>query len=215
MSQSLLSRDHIRRAVSTLVGEELARYEQSLGRFIMAFSHVEANLQNAVWELAGVPSPTAQAVFSGVRIEAALGLIRRIAEAQKWTKIKRDNFDGVLVHLGHINRLRNDIVHYGADMHAPNRWIVSNEIFVHFPERIRRIAISSPLLDNASSDLYKIDAHIVFLTWGHRMPSSAKRVFRVTMRAPWLCKLPLPTEPAGKSRKHPQKPPRQRQPSHE
>ena len=37
-----------------------------------AFSDIEASMQATLWHFAGVSTPTAQAVFSGTRIEGAI-----------------------------------------------------------------------------------------------------------------------------------------------
>lgn len=57
-------------------------YNLALGRFISVFSQVETELQGYLWKFAGVPAPTAQAIFSGVRVDAAIQLINRISDAQ-------------------------------------------------------------------------------------------------------------------------------------
>jgi hypothetical protein len=48
------------------------------------FSIVEKTLLSALWTLARLQDPYAQAVLSGVRIEGAMGLINRISGAENW-----------------------------------------------------------------------------------------------------------------------------------
>ncbi len=48
-----------------------------------AFSDIEASMQATLWHFAGVSTPTAQAVFSGTRIEGAMQFINRIAELER------------------------------------------------------------------------------------------------------------------------------------
>jgi hypothetical protein len=187
---SLLSQDHMKRFASSMISEDLDRYQQSLGRFVMAFSRIEANLQTVLWHFPGVPSPTAQAVFSGVRTEGAISYINRIGDAQKWRKTKKERLQLVFTQLGHINKLRNEILHYGAELHAPNTWVISNRLFAHLPERVKETIVSPAILDNATADLNTIEANLIFMAWGKEMPAKARTTFRRAMRNAWLYKPP-------------------------
>ena len=113
-----------------------------------------------LWHFAGVSTPTAQAVFSGTRIEGAMQFINRIADAQRWKKSKRNQIQHIFTQLGHLNKLRNEILHYGAWMLAPGAWIVSNKEFAHMIERIRSIQISPETLREATADVENIQARL-------------------------------------------------------
>lgn len=91
-----------------------APYMFALGNFISMFSALEAKLQAALWKFAGVTPPGAQAVFSGVRVNGAMQFINRLADAQNWDKARKDELQFMFAQLGIINRLRNDLLHYGA-----------------------------------------------------------------------------------------------------
>jgi len=95
-------------------------FNLALGRFVSIFSMVETNLQTYVWGFAGVPAPTAQAIFSGIRVKGAMQLINRISDAQKWKQERKNELAYTFLQLGMINNLRNDVLHYGADDVAPN-----------------------------------------------------------------------------------------------
>jgi hypothetical protein len=189
---------------NALLSREIDQYQQSLGRFVAAFSQVEANLQTVLWHFAGVKAPTAQAVFSGVRVEGAMGFINRIAEAQRWRKSKRDKLQYIFTQLGIINKLRNDILHYGAQLHARDTWVVSNRLFAHIPKRVRQLTVSPSILDDASFDLRKIESHLIVMAWHKVMPPGARAAFRPALKAAWRYKQPQPSRPARKSRKIPQ-----------
>ena len=132
------------------------RFYAALGRFVAEFSDVEAYLQTVMWRAAGVKPPVAPAVFSGVRIDQAISFMNRIADAKRWPKRRRDEFSYLSQQLGIINKLRNDILHYGAETDYAGRWLVSNEKFIHTPERLRETYIDERELANATSDLKKI-----------------------------------------------------------
>jgi hypothetical protein len=69
---SILTKEQIKRFVATFTEQETEQYHHSLGRFVAVFSTIEATLQVTLWRLAGVPSPTAQAVFSGIRTDGTM-----------------------------------------------------------------------------------------------------------------------------------------------
>jgi hypothetical protein len=207
--KGLLTKPQIKEAVSNLIDNETTIYHQSLGKFVSTFSMVECALLWAFWECAGVPSPIAQAVFSGTRIDGAIGFINRIADAQKWRKSKKQEFQYVFTQLGHINKLRNNILHYGATLDVPGQWIVSNALFAHIPEKMHTVAISRTVLEDASEDLLKILAHLLVLSYGKWMPRASLRLASRVRKTAWRCKLPLPDHPVQKTRSTPRK--RQRQ----
>jgi|SRR5258708_40107634 len=73
---SLLSKVLIQTYVGKITREETDAYHLALGRFVSAFSDIEASMQATLWHFAGVSTPTAQAVFSGTRIEGAMQFIK-------------------------------------------------------------------------------------------------------------------------------------------
>jgi len=129
-----------------LVRKQFARhvdkYYLALGRFVSAFSDAEATLLDVLWLSAKMRAPYAQAVLSGVRTEAAIGYINRIAEAKRWSEKKKANWQRLFTQLGLINKLRNDILHYGVSMFG-SYWVVTNKRVVHHPDRIREIHITA------------------------------------------------------------------------
>src|SRR5579862_9713778 len=74
--------------------DELAahqRYWEALGRFIDLFAGTEAIMQLVLWRYANVPTDTARAIFSGVRLKEAIGYIKRIIEVSDPDKEKVDD----------------------------------------------------------------------------------------------------------------------------
>jgi len=65
-------------------------------------------------DLAGLSPPLAQAILPGLRIDAAKSYVNRIADIQQWDDARRDELKYVFEQLGTINKLRNDILHYGS-----------------------------------------------------------------------------------------------------
>jgi hypothetical protein len=141
-------------------------YNLALGRFVSIFSMVECCLQTYLWHFAGISKPTAQAVFSGIRVDGAMQLINRIADAHNWHDPAKERIKYVFSQLGMINRLRNDILHYGAETPADlgGDWIVSNKQFAHIPERIQETKINPKILKDATYDLVRINLHVLTLT---------------------------------------------------
>jgi hypothetical protein len=193
--------------------DRLDLYLWSLGLFIANFSVVERLMQQTLWHYAGIAAPTAPAVFTGIRTETAISLIGRIAEAQKWKEDRKREIQYVFSQLGMINRLRNDLLHYGAttELEEPEKWIISNEVFAHTADRVRRVPISPALLDGAAEDLYKISVHLHVVTMDDDVTADQLRKYHEVLQQPWRYKQPSPAPKSRKTRlAHPKRlrPPR-------
>jgi hypothetical protein len=121
-------------------------YHEALGEFISVFSEVETNLLSALWHLAGVKPPIAQAVLTGIKVEGAIGLINRLADAENWSEARKASFKKFSDQLGLINKLRNDILHNGSNWTSSQTWTVTNRHSAHVPSRIRSYPVTSGLL---------------------------------------------------------------------
>jgi len=194
-------------------------YYAALGRFVSKFAQVETILQTSLWMIARTKPPVAPAIFNGLKIEGCLGAIKRIADAKNWSAKKKDRLEEIINRLGPINRLRNDILHYGAtiDLSAEDVWLLSNKRYVHIPQKIRESFITPALLNDATADLDKLFYLIVFLALSDRSPKSARSVrealepLRPQAQAhAWLYKSPPPIKTAGTNQKIRQKRARQR-----
>jgi hypothetical protein len=175
-------------------------YYIALGRFMTEFAKVESVVALALWTLAGVDIKTARAVFSGTRMDAAIGLINRLLSVSRFPDKKREMLDRALIHAQAIAKIRNDIVHYGApDGIAPEFAKISNKLVALTPEtHLRETKITAEDLNRMSVDLAKIHTHIF---------SAALDYSRVTtpyvesvVRAPWLYK-PQPPKTGQKQRR--------------
>jgi hypothetical protein len=195
-------------------------YYAALGRFVSKFAQVETILQTSLWMIARIKPPIAPAIFNGFKIEGCLGTIKRIADAKNWSARKKDQLEEITNRLGPINRLRNDILHYGAtiDLSAEDVWLLSNKRYVHIPQKIRETWITPTLLDNATSDLNKLFYLIVLLALDVRGSVKAARSTRKALEplgpkalaSAWLYKPPPPIMTADTIQKTRQKRPRRR-----
>jgi hypothetical protein len=163
-------------------------YYDALGRFVTAFSMVETTLLRALWNLSRLEPPYAQAVLSGVRIDGAMGYINRIADAEKWTSEKRQDWQKIFSQIGLINRLRNDILHYGTTTYGSVR-VVTNAAAAHTPERIREIHIKPAILNKASQDLWEIFLFVTLLAGTGEIYGRKPTVSRLR-RKTWRYKQP-------------------------
>jgi hypothetical protein len=127
----------------------------------------------------------APAIFSGTRLDACRDYIRRIAEAQNWSRRKQDELSDVFKQLSELTRVRNDILHYGALMTGPDEWTVSNKLLAHTRDKIRNTRISVEALDQMSDDLYKIMLHLAgIVKRGKRVRTPP--VVEAVLRRAWL-----------------------------
>jgi hypothetical protein len=209
------------------VEDVIARIERSdayytaLGKFVSDFSRVETTLHTSLWAIAGVRAPVAQAIFSGFKIEGCLQLIKRIADAKNWPATSKQRLENITSHLGPINKLRNDILHYGVtpDLGAADAWLLSNKGFVHIPEKIRETSITPALLKAATSDLTKLFGLVIALTFYVLMPDDELQKqledSPLKLKSAWLYKPPQQAKKSGKSQKTRRKQPRRHRASRE
>jgi hypothetical protein len=121
-------------------------------------------------------TPGAQAVFSGVRVNGAMQFINRLADAQNWDKARKDELQFMFAQLGIINRLRNDLLHYGASWQEleDETFVITNKPFVHVPERIQETRITPEILKDAAFDTAQILLRLIVFGWSDEYPEARK-----------------------------------------
>jgi len=186
------------------IREEVRAYWQSLGRFVSKFAMVEANMQLALWHYANVSPNIGRAVFSGVRADAAMGLINRIAEVEKWGKAKKGELKKLFDHLGEINKLRNDIIHFGTRFESDGSLHVTNAFMALNEGRLRKIAISDKILDQLTHDLTKITYSLFLQMFDSLASPELLETFRRQAAGPWQYKLPQQSNRARGHQRTPQ-----------
>lgn len=181
-----------RKLARKLFAKHTDKFHLALGQFVAAFSLVEVTLLKALCVLAHVRAPYAQALLSGVRTDAAMSYINRIAEAERWPDDKRVDWQRIFSQLGLINKLRNDILHHGAGI-AGNSWLVSNRRVAHHPDRIREMLITPAIINDATADAGDITTLLMLLggpSVGIVMNRNWRSWMRKRLREPWRYKQP-------------------------
>jgi hypothetical protein len=140
--------------------KRLREYYEALGRFVDMFSRVEAAATLTLWHYAKTSSEIAKVIFAGTRVESGSTFIKQLAAATNVNQELRDDLEDVLQQLGIINRVRNEILHYGAEPEsvASGRAIVSDGLKAKgepttFP-------VTPTILGDLTSDLHKIIGHL-------------------------------------------------------
>lgn len=175
-----------------------------LGQFVWVFSATEVNLRDALWKLSQLKPTIARAVLSGIKIDQAISLIRRIGEAEDWQSARKSEFDYVFAQLIIINSLRNDLLHNQA--YVEGRSITASNWFVaHIPERIRSTTIHLKDMRHALFDLGTINLWLVIFAHGEH----AGDLRKLARSRPWRYKLP---SPVPRRRKNLNGAPKQKQP---
>ena len=145
-------------------------YWQALGQFLDMFATVEATLFFALSHYAKTPPNTARAIFSGVRVDTATSFLRRIMEVENISLDLAADLKSALDQLHIINKVRNDLVHYGALSVSDNAdvMIVTNALLALTKDRLHTTPVSVQILDDLVADLHKIQAHLVtrHVGWG-------------------------------------------------
>jgi len=100
---------------SGTVPDNTDAYYLALGRFIDSFAAVEKLLLTCMRIWCGIPDNIARAIFSGVRTDAATNYITRTLTVTNADQSTKDDFQYIFTQLGHINAIRNLVVHYGTN----------------------------------------------------------------------------------------------------
>jgi len=165
-----------------------ADYFAGLGEFIHVFSQVEAQLQYALWNEAGVSPEVAKAVFSGVRLDQGKNLIIRLQDATR--KERNTLLDSAFAQLKILTSARNDIVHYGARFEG-GKIHISTAMAAHVPERLRVTPIGKDTFQAMISDLHHIKWVVILhmLSKGTPPPQYERDVLSASER-PWQYRPP-------------------------
>lgn len=193
---------------------EVRAYWQSLGRFVTEFASLEATMQLTLWQYAKVSPNIGRAVFSGVRADAAMGLIRRISKVEKWEKSKKDTVEELFAHLGAINSIRNDLIHFGVQPGGDGSWHITNAFLALTDDHMKKHPVSDKILDQMTHDLRKIIYSLFLLAVNVSGAKGLLDVFRKQADAPWQYKPAPQSNNPGKSRKSSPARQRRHRPSH-
>jgi hypothetical protein len=178
-----------------LVPGHTKEYWEALGEFVSTFSSVEVNMQLALWTFAGLSRPMATAILAGsTRIDSAINLMNKISVAKKWRAERKKEFSAISTQLGIINKIRNDILHYGAESASQDEWIISNKALAATQKRIRTTKVTVRALHEMTYDLVAIDLRIIYLAWGSLMPAKTRRAMRLVRRGLKSCSRPKEPE---------------------
>jgi hypothetical protein len=136
-------------------------YFEALGRFVHEFATLEAVVFNTLAFYAKVPNNMARALFSGTRVRAAMGLIKRITQIQDPGEENKTDLEYVFRQIEAINTLRDDILHQGSVLTDDKGRITSNIVRNLTPNRLVERSASTETLNAATADLSKISLHLV------------------------------------------------------
>jgi len=183
--------------VGALLGPDVPQYWQALGCFVDRFTGVEVFLQQLLWLFAGLPGPTAQAVFRNTSTDRAMQAIRRIADAQKWTEERKAELTSIFKQLEAINQLRNKLLHLGAKFEGQGQWSVSNELLTYTKEKVRTQSLTIATLQAATSDLTHIHLRLTLFAFAEQMPPDTRSLFEASGTMPWRYEPPA-SEPGNR-----------------
>jgi hypothetical protein len=140
------------------------RYWSSLGHFVEMFAFVELQLFLVLTRFTSVSNDVARAIFSGVHIETAIGLLRRTLSVA-WGNLDAEEFGEALAQLKLITGKRNDIIHFGSSTVEDGTRLVTTKAKALFPADVRETRVSSRAIDAMLMDLSSIALELV--AWQH------------------------------------------------
>lgn len=124
------------------------------GRFIHRFAHTETHLILLLYNISGLPSDKAGAIFSGVRAEGARDFINNILDATGQFE-KKNRLYKPFAQMAAIGTIRNNLVHWGVTVNNIDGFDVTN---MHFrPIKPKLFGLTLDDLNNLDRDLCIIE----------------------------------------------------------
>lgn len=163
-------------------------YFACLGAFIHQFAQVESLLFTQLVLESKIPANVARAIFSDAKNDRARDLIKRIRASRGLPEspLLKRAFD----QLSEINRLRNDLVHFGTVPRNGIEW-VSNKSWIHIPTKLREYPVTARLLLDALHDLETIKAlFVTHMTANTQAQDIIAERFGCAAQSPWQYKPP-------------------------
>jgi hypothetical protein len=174
-------------------------YNAALGRFVSAFAGVEGMVFALLTDMVGVSYEVGQAVFSGVRIDAAMDHIRRLChlrhpdlEKPALEEIAPAPVAECLPRIAPINKVRNSILHYGVLVDQQGLPYTVN-VRAPLPGKPRvPEPVPLPMLDDMTADLRKIETTLLaHLLLGKLPDEMLEGAYGEALRSAW-CYTPRP-----------------------
>lgn len=148
------------------LNERRNRFYRELGEFISLFAGIEIQLLDVVYHFGQLKWPIAKALVSPLRVDSAITHLRRILFVRRLRSKQAIELTNVLDHLNLINKLRNDMLHYGfTDLQQtePDHFWVTNARNVYARRAMIRHRISQKDLANLNADLAEISLRLISL----------------------------------------------------
>lgn len=179
--------------------QHLWPYCLALGHFVHVFAKLEMALQIVLWAESGLDPLRGRALFSGVKVDQAVSLIRRLHEAQGRQLSPFYNY--VLPQVSAINAERNRILHYGAHAQDDGTLVVSNQRAAHIPERNVSTVVSTETLSCMRDDVVTIVQVLTHIR--HQLAGTSFTEGEELIGAAWKFK-PVPVRAGSKGSSAPQ-----------
>lgn len=170
-------------------------YFDALGRFVDLFALAETAVQLAFWHHAKLDHDVARALLGGTRSEEVLNRLSRLTEVGKLDAAIFVNLKPILDQYNSINKIRNNILHYGSQTKVDGRRIISDWMRALTHERTVSFQITNALLEDMSADLKKIIALLHTQHMGRPPLRGNHPELDALLRGPWQHKSPLASRP--------------------
>jgi hypothetical protein len=179
--------------------EHYNAYCYALGLFMDTFAKLEYFLHALLSSMMSLHPRDANAVLSGLRAEPAISAIRRLYQARE--EEVPDDLEAALLQLNVLNKLRNEVAHYGARWNPDGSAFVTNESRVHILEAVSTRPVSEVILKEATIDIGHIGMILAYYELNGEPPNLWKDEREIARKRAWLYKSPPPPPPRHKNPK--------------
>ena len=128
-----------------------------MGKMIDSFSTIELQFNPLILAYSKVSPTVARALLLPVRVDESIAIINRLLDIpRRRPSAKVTHIRSILTQLGHINRFRNDLVHFGTSGYG-NNIVVSNSFYARSTRCHRIHNADIRVLENINADLSYIE----------------------------------------------------------
>jgi hypothetical protein len=185
--------------------KEISLYWRALGMFVSTFAEIEAMLFVTTAKLCDLPSDMLLSIGPNFRADGTMQVIRRVIELRSDSKEMKEQLKETLTQIGHINDMRNHLLHQ-MTYYEPGNFVITNSLMARNKDLVKTTPTSREILLNMIQDLGTAWGRLWWYQYQIRKPGELsdeqderfKNSIPEVLRRAWLYK---PSQPSSKDRR--------------
>ena len=163
-------------------------YWAALGAFVDRFAHVELTMKAAIARATGITDDMMRIVLGGTRGDNAATYLGRLDEINVVGHGEPGEITEYLVRFSTLNKMRNDLVHFGVDTGGEqigDEMRISNKHLARTPNHLNEFTVTPQIVLDMAHDLTKIYFFFGLYVTGDRLGSATHAAGRRFLEGAW------------------------------